>query len=59
MIRTFRRRFSRTTDDRGQTLSEYSVLMGLICLVVIGALPQLGGAISDFFSTALQAVLGG
>lgn len=39
-------------------MSEYSVLMGVICVVVIAALPAIGGVLKDFFSTAL-GVLGG
>ena len=32
-------------DDGGQDLAEYAILIGLIALVVIGAVALLGGAI--------------
>ena len=57
-MRTFRRRHTHLHDDQAQTMAEYSVLMGFICLVVITALPQVGGVLRDFFSSAL-GVLGG
>jgi Flp pilus assembly pilin Flp len=53
-----RRRNSFAADERGQTLSEYSVLIGLIALVVIAAIPALAGAIQEFFTSAVQVVGG-
>jgi Flp pilus assembly pilin Flp len=53
-----RRNRAYAADERAQTMSEYSVLMGLICLVVIVTIPQLAGAIGDFFSSAIQVVGG-
>lgn len=35
---------------------EYGLLVGLIAIVVIGALTLLGGGISDLFGEAEQAV---
>ncbi len=32
-------------DDAGQDLAEYAILIGLIALVVVGAVGVLGGAI--------------
>ena len=38
-----------TTHEKGQDLSEYALLIGLIALVVVGAVTLLGGDIRDVF----------
>ena len=37
------------TDDSGQTLAEYAMLLGLIAIVVIVALTLLGNNLADFY----------
>ncbi len=37
-------------DDKGATLVEYGLLVGLIAVFCIGAITLLGGAISDEFT---------
>lgn len=46
------------SDERGQTMAEYSLLVGALALVVILVLPDFATAISDIFSGAVGA-LGG
>jgi Flp pilus assembly pilin Flp len=58
MNTTRRRLFASLTDEHGQTLSEYSILVALIAVVVIAALPGLAAPLRTFFASALQ-VLGG
>ena len=36
-----------TTDDEGQTMAEYGVVLALITLAVVATLIALGGAIGD------------
>lgn len=38
------------THEKGQDLSEYALLIGLIALVVVGAVTLLGGDISQVFT---------
>ena len=45
-------------DQRGQTMAEYSVVVAVVALVVALVLPQLGSAITAFFTSEVQA-LGG
>lgn len=45
-------------DEKGASMVEYGLLVGLIAIVVIGALTLLGGGISDLFGEAEQAVNG-
>jgi pilus assembly protein Flp/PilA len=37
-------------DDRGATMLEYGLLVGLIAIVAIGAIGALGGSLSTFFN---------
>ena len=37
------------TDEKGQTLAEYALLLALIAIIVIVALGPLGEAISNIF----------
>lgn len=53
-----RRRISTLRHDAGQTLAEYSILVGVIAFVVVAALPQVAAPIRGFFDAAAQ-VLGG
>jgi len=53
-----RRHHIQTLDELGQTLSEYSILVGAIAIVVAVALPLLGASVKGLFSGAVQA-LGG
>lgn len=39
------------SDDSGQDLAEYALLIALIALVVIAAVGTLGGRISDVFGS--------
>lgn len=49
------RRIPAFADDRAQTLAEYSVLVGVIAIVVLAALPQVAAPILGFFNSAAQA----
>lgn len=48
----------RPQDDRGQTLSEYSVLLGLLVIVVAAAVPLLGNAVRGLYQGVI-GLLGG
>jgi pilus assembly protein Flp/PilA len=41
----------RLSDESGQALVEYSLILLLIALVAVGALTLIGGAVSDFINT--------
>lgn len=47
-----------STDESGQTMAEYSVVVAVVAIVVALVLPQLATAIGAFFTAAVQ-VLGG
>jgi|tagenome__1003787_1003787.scaffolds.fasta_scaffold10811394_2 Flp pilus assembly pilin Flp len=53
-----RRRSIDLTDDRGQSLTEYSLLITLIAVAVAVALPGLASAVSSLF-TGFVAAVGG
>jgi Flp pilus assembly pilin Flp len=40
----------RLIDQRGQTMAEYGILIGVIAIVVVAAAVLLGGSITDLFS---------
>jgi Flp pilus assembly pilin Flp len=42
--------YIRLVDQRGQTMAEYGILLGVIAIVVVAAAVFLGGSISDIFS---------
>ena len=44
-----RQRCSRLRDDRGATAVEYGLMVGLIAVVIIGAVTVFGLAVSDLF----------
>ena len=39
-----------TTEDSGQTMTEYAVLLAFIFLIVVFLLPQLASAVAQVFS---------
>lgn len=47
------------SDESGQDLAEYALLIALIALVVIGAVTLLGGNIQTVFNNIAGAILGG
>ena len=47
-----------TTHEKGQDLSEYALLIGLIALFVVGAVTLLGGDIASVFTDIGLAVQG-
>jgi Flp pilus assembly pilin Flp len=42
------------TDQEGQTMAEYSVLVGLLVLTVALAVPTLGSAIGNLYSVVVR-----
>jgi Flp pilus assembly pilin Flp len=46
------RRQIRTQHDSGQTLTEYSLVVGLIAVVVAVALPFVGAAVAQLYAGA-------
>ena len=42
--------YIRLIDQRGQTMAEYAILLGIIALVVVTGAFLLGGSISSIFS---------
>lgn len=47
---------ARRDDEKGASMVEYGLLVGLIAIVVIGALELLGTGISDLFTEAENAL---
>jgi len=59
-MRRFLSRFAR--DESGATAIEYGMILGLMFLVILGALQAFGGAGSGIFNTAmdkLRTAMGG
>jgi Flp pilus assembly pilin Flp len=54
MKHTFQK-LSSATDETGQTMAEYGVLITGIALVVALAVPTLGAAIENLFHGVIQA----
>ncbi|MDX6425679.1 MAG: Flp/Fap pilin component [Gaiellaceae bacterium] len=52
------RRQLRARDDSGQTLTEYSLVVGLIAVVVAVSLPFVGSAVTQLYAGA-NAFFGG
>ena len=46
------RRHTRSLHDSGQTLTEYSLVVGLIAIVVAVALPFVGAAVAQLYAGA-------
>jgi len=44
-------------DDRGQDLIEYALLVGLIAVVDVGAITEVGQTINDVFWSAIAAAV--
>jgi|SwirhisoilCB3_FD_contig_101_632311_length_724_multi_5_in_0_out_0_2 Flp pilus assembly pilin Flp len=44
------------TDEAGQTMAEYSVLIGFLVLVVALAIPSVGSAIGGLYSGFVQVL---
>jgi pilus assembly protein Flp/PilA len=47
------------SKDEGVTAVEYALIIGLVAIVIIGAVTLLGGSISTVFSRAACVVKGG
>jgi len=43
------------SDERGQGLAEYALILGLVALVCIGALSTLGGGITNAYNSMTAA----
>lgn len=56
-VSTITRRF--VTDDSGQTLAEYALILMLVALLTIAALTTIGTSISDFLADAANGIGGG
>ena len=54
MMRRFLSRFAR--DESGATAIEYGMILGLMFLVILGALQAFGGTGSGIFNTAMDKV---
>jgi pilus assembly protein Flp/PilA len=46
----------RLGSERGATATEYSLLVGLIALVIVGGVGLFGGALNGFFDTLSTTV---
>jgi Flp pilus assembly pilin Flp len=53
-----RRRTIDLADDRGQSLTEYSLLITLIAVAAVVAIPGIASAIGGIFSAATSAIGG-
>jgi Flp pilus assembly pilin Flp len=49
---TLIRRHIRPQHDSGQTLTEYSLVVGMIAIVVAAALPFVGSAVAQLYAGA-------
>lgn len=43
-------------DEKGATATEYGLLVGLIALIIVGAVTAFGGNLSDFFDGLADTV---
>jgi Flp pilus assembly pilin Flp len=50
---TLIRRHIRPQHDSGQTLTEYSLVVGMIAIVVAAALPFVGSAVAQLYAGAV------
>lgn len=44
------------TDEQGQTMTEYSLLIVLIALIVLAGIPPITSALISFFSSFAAAI---
>jgi Flp pilus assembly pilin Flp len=44
------------SSDRGSTPAEYALLLGMIALVIVGAVALLGHAVAGLYATALSGL---
>lgn len=51
-----RSRFASLRDDRGATAVEYALIIGLIALVIIGAVTLLGRNLVDSYNDSASSV---
>lgn len=56
MIEYLNRLFGEVTEEDGQTMAEYAVVLGVITVAVVGALTLLSGTISDVLSSVTSAM---
>ncbi|HVG69088.1 MAG TPA: hypothetical protein VM785_12880 [Gaiellales bacterium] len=56
MIEYLNRLFTSMSDDEGQTMAEYAVVLGVITVAVVGALTLLSGTISDVIASVTSAM---
>jgi pilus assembly protein Flp/PilA len=48
----------RFTNEKGATATEYSLLVGLIALIIVGGVGAFGGALNGFFNQLAGTVNG-
>ena len=46
----------RGTDEKGQTMAEYAVVLGLITLAIVTTISVLSGAMNDAFERTLAII---
>jgi len=56
LIEILNRLFARMTDDEGQTMAEYAVVLGVITLAVVGVFTALSGGISGAISNVTSSI---
>ncbi|MFI5051058.1 MAG: Flp family type IVb pilin [Gaiellales bacterium] len=56
MIEYLNRLFTSMSDDEGQTMAEYAVVLGVITVAVVGALTLLSGTISNVIASVTSAM---
>ena len=56
MIEYLNRLFGELTDEDGQTMAEYAVVLGVITVAVVGALTLLSGTISHVLASVTSAM---
>ena len=56
MIEYLNRLFISMSDDEGQTMAEYAVVLGVITVAVVGALTLLSGTISNVIASVTSAM---
>jgi Flp pilus assembly pilin Flp len=54
-IKTFRRLW---TDDKGQDIAEYAVMLAVILVLVVGTIRLIGGTSNNVFSSVASSIGG-